>query len=280
MNSSIKKINFHPCIISLDKLNIKQIKLKRTNSKQKGIELNLQKKTIFHQRSKSKECLSTNKELIHESCKIDKAKKLFINKAELFHNIKKKSTLLNNNIRPLQSKGLSRSNSISNIEQISSSDASTATSKRIPKKNNYSKNNTNYIQHYIPKIKNETKIVIRNIDNINKRKNTQIRYNNNSLSLLSEDSVFNISKHRTSSNNDSSSNKQNSIKHSTSNSKEKSKSDVDLTYSDDEVLSNRKKCDKMIKKTLVRNRTIIKNNTNDFISFYKEMNMKLFGIYK
>ena len=280
MNSSIKKINFHPCIISLDKLNIKQIKLKRTNSKQKGIELNLQKKTIFHQRSKSKECLSTNKQLIHELCKIDKGKKLIINKAELFHNIKKKSTLLNNNIRPLQSKGLSRSNSISNIEQISSSDASTATSKRIPKKNNYSKNHTNYIQHYIPKIKNETKIVIRNIDNINKRKNTQIRYNNNSLSLLSEDSVFNISKHRTSSNNDSSSNKQNSIKHSTSNSKEKSKSDVDLTYSDDEVLSNRKKCDKMIKKTLVRNRTIIKNNTNDFISFYKEMNMKLFGIYK
>ena len=268
MNSSIKKINFHPCIISLDKLNIKQIKLKRTNSKQKGIELNLQKKTIFHQRSKSKECSSTNKELIHELCKIDKGKKLFINKAELFHNIKKKSTLLNNNIRPLQFKGLSRSNSISNIEQISLSDASTATSKRIPKKNNYSKNNTNYIQHYIPKIKNETKIVIRNIDNINKRKNTQIRYNNNSLSLLSEDSVFNNSKHRTSSNNDSSSNK------------EKSKSDVDLTYSDDEVLSNRKKCDKMIKKTLVRNRTIIKNNTNDFISFYKEMNMKLFGIYK
>ena len=152
MNSSIKKTNFHPCIISLDKLNIKQIKFKRTNSKHKGIELNLHNKKIIHQRSKSKECSSINKELKND----DKGKKLIINKAELFHNIKKK-TILNNNIRPLQSKGLSRSNSISNIEQISSSDASTATSKRIPKKSNCSKNNTNYIQHYIPKINNETK---------------------------------------------------------------------------------------------------------------------------
>ena len=276
MNSSIQKTNFHPCIISLDKLNIKQIKFKRTNSKNKGIELNLHNKKIIHQRSKSKECSSINKELKNDG----KGKKLIINKAELFHNIKKK-TILNNNIRPLQSKGLSRSNSISNIEQISSSDASTATSKRIPKKSNCSKNNTNYIQHYIPKINNETKRYLRNIDKNKKRKNTQIRCNNNnSLSLLSEDSVFNISKHISTSNNDSSSNKQNRIKHSTSNSKEKSKSNVDLTYSDDEVISNRKKCDKMIKKTLIRNRTIINNNTNNFIAFYKEMNMKLFGIYK
>ena len=111
---------------------------------------------------------------------------------------------------------------------------------------------------------------------------SQAKYNN-SLSLLSEDSVFNNSKHRSTSNtnNDSLSNKQNSIKHSNSNSKEKSKSEIDLTYSDDEILSNRKKCDKMIKKTLKRNQTIISNsNTNDFISFYKEMNKKLFGINK
>ena len=65
----------------------------------------------------------------------------------------------------------------------------------------------------------------------------------------------------------------------------KSKSiSIDFTYFDDEVLSNRKKSEMLIKQTLVKRKENKKNDNNyikeDFLSFYEEMNKKLFGMGK
>ena len=119
---------------------------------------------------------------------------------------------------------------------------------------------------------------------------TQYKNLDKSLSLLSEDSVFSNSKHRSSSNthNDSSSNKVSSLKYSSNNSNsldKKNKSiSIDFTYFDDEVLSNRKKSEMLIKQTLVKRKENKKNDNNyikeDFLSFYEEMNKKLFGMGK
>ena len=114
----------------------------------------------------------------------------------------------------------------------------------------------------------------------NLSKSINVKKNENSLTLISEDSVFNNSKQRSISgnHNDSSSNKI-SLKYSSNNSNtlsfdKKSKDSIDYTYTDDEIQSTYRKT----KNKLQINNNMINNKiNNDFLSFCHEMNQKLFG---
>jgi hypothetical protein len=114
----------------------------------------------------------------------------------------------------------------------------------------------------------------------NLSKSINIKKNENSLTLISEDSVFNNRKQRSISgnHNDSSSNKI-SLKYSSNNSNtlsfdKKSKDSIDYTYTDDEIQSTYRKT----KNKLQINNNMINNKiNNDFLSFCHEMNQKLFG---
>ncbi len=102
--------------------------------------------------------------------------------------------------------------------------------------------------------------------------NNQDFLNSKNKSLLSEDSVFNID---------------GSQKHSTKNSNTgsfKSKSiSLDLTYSDDEIASNRKKSQQMLNRA-TNDKILIKKEDEkekkkqvSFAEFCEEMNKKLFS---
>lgn len=314
---SLEQFNVKPMILTSSETKKKRSELMRKNSnKGSPSKANVPKKKEDNSNKKAKE-YHHNK---NASCYIigGKNQNIVINKIDLFKNIKKKSIFFSNKL-PSCVKNIKRSNSINNLEQTSknSTDATltTSTSKRIKEQkkgseiskekiniskkiNNITKKTAiiNNTDTFIPKHRQEPKIFLRNFTKKKKKKifsvnltNFKTEYKNpdRSLSLLSEDSVFNNSKHRSSSNthNDSSSNKMSSLKYSSNNSnslEKKSKSiSIDFTYSDDEVLSNRKKSEMLIKQTLGKRKE--KNNKDnnytkaDFLSFYEEMNKKLFG---
>jgi hypothetical protein len=243
---------------------------------------------------------------------VEKNKKVILNKIEMFKNIKKQNP---SSIK----KKIIRSNSNSIIEPVSTKTSSeiivSTTSKRLKipshhiklfkedlKKFNLDKKpKINYISTEYPKhskhfhlINNKklniSECVYNQFFNKNKKpkknltnnlsKSINIKKNENSLTLISEDSVFNNSKQRSISgnHNDSSSNKI-SLKYSSNNSNtlsfdKKSKDSIDYTYTDDEIQSTYRKT----KNKLQINNNMINNKiNNDFLSFCHEMNQKLFG---
>ena len=245
---------------------------------------------------------------------VEKNKKVILNKIEMFKNIKKQNP---SSIK--KNKKLKRSNSNSILEPVSTKTSSeitvSTTSKRLKipshhiklfkedlKKFNLDKKpKINYISTEYPKhskhfhLINNKKLNIsesfyNQFFNKNKKpkkhltnnlsKSNNIKKNENSLTLISEDSVFNNSKQRSISgnHNDSSSNKI-SLKYSSNNSNtlsfdKKSKDSIDYTYTDDEIQSTYRKT----KNKLQINNNMINNKiNNDFLSFCHEMNQKLFG---
>lgn len=317
---SLDQFNVKPMILTGSDTKKKKIEvINKKIYKRSPSKTNIFKKKEDNNNIKNKEYHHTK----NVSCYVigGKNKNIVINKIDLFKNIKKNSILFSNKLPP-NIKNIKRSNSINNLEQTSknSTDATltTITSKRIKenkngseipkeksgiskKQNNKNKKiaTSNNIYKFIPKHNKEPKICFRNLQKKKRKKNfsvnltnyiTQYKNLDKSLSLLLEDSVFSNSKHRSSSNthNDSSSNKVSSLKYSSNNSNsldKKSKSiSIDFTYSDDEVLSNRKKSEMLIKQTLVKRKENKKNDNNyikeDFLSFYEEMNKKLFGMGK
>ena len=319
INKNLKKSNSKTKI-----LDYKNLKFQKNEKK------NLVKSLILnnnHQKSFSKENINNIeidkiKNKYHSknisSLIGEKNKNIILKKFEMFKNIKKQKP---NSINK-KNKKISRSNSNSNLEPISTKTSSemtvSTTSKRLKisshhvklfkedlKKFNLDKKpKINYIStesqkhskhlHLINNknlsisecvlnqfLKNKNKKPKNTLTN-NLSRSINVKKNENSLTLISEDSVFNNSKQRSSSgnHNDSSSNKI-SLKYSSNNSNtisfdKKSKDSIDYTYTDDEVQSTYRKT---INKLQINNNNINnKINNEDFLSFCNEMNQKLFGI--
>ena len=258
----------------------------------------------------------------------DKNRNIIFNKIEMFKNIKKQKPQFSNQKSKKISRSNSNSNLEPTSTKTSSDVTVSTASKRLKiynnpvrffkddlKKFNFDKKQKkqNYIstesqkhsKHFhlinnknlsisecvLDKFLNNKNKTQKNNINHNLSRSINIKKNENSLTLISEDSVFNNSKQRSTSgnHNDSSSNKI-SLKYSSNNSNtisfdKKSKDSIDYTYTDDEVQSTyRKQKNKLQINNNNNNNNNNKNMTNnkinneDFLSFCNEMNQKLFGM--
>ena len=327
------KIAFHSLFVNIDKVNKfihknnnKQQKKQTSSSKTKKvcaqIKPSSQIKITKCQNTKKKTQIILNKADMFKHVK--KQSDIFTNKLQ----ISNQSSNMSIKSGKTEKTNISRSNSISNLDPSTDATITTTTSKRIIKDLNSNLIAKSKNQHclylstdlcdskkkekpkqnkFIPFKKEKLSIDLiynNNAKQKKRQKNKSMTINSNflntntikegSLSLLSEDSIFNLSKHRSTSNthNDSGSNKI-SMKHSSkSNSldKKNKSTSIDFTYSDDEVLSNRKKCKQLIMKNFEKQeqnkhkqQMNNKNNTNkkeslDFESFCNALNERLFGI--
>ena len=319
------KVVFHSLFVNIDK--VSKLIHNKSNIQDKKQKLFSKNKKVTTQNKPSSQISNTKFQDIKKKTKLVLNKvDMFKNvkkQSEIFTNqlqINNQSSNLSIKSGKTEKTSISRSNSISNFDP---STDSTTTSKRMIKdihsnlttktKNSHcSYLNTEFSdvkkkaklkQNYvIPNQNNKlsVELIYNNKKPKKRQKNKSMTLNSNvlntntynkegNLSILSEDSIFNFSKHRSTSNthNESGSNKINKKHSSKSNSfDKKSKStSIDLTYSDDEVISNRKKCKQLIIKNFEKHEKI-KNKQQlndkqkdclDFESFCNELNERLFG---
>ena len=181
---------------------------------------------------------------------------------------------------------VSRSNSISNLEQTTTLTSSTTnTSKRINKKKNTPKQKETMQVFQTEETNFNYKPHITEVNIIETKKNyksdnyiTTNMITANEYDLLSEDSVFNYSKN-TSNNVTNNNSKEKNIK-TISGNNDSGHQTISYTYSDDEGSVTKKTIDKRTKRNKQSNMNTNNNislYSEDFLTFCAKMNQKLFS---